>query len=139
MNKEQPKLLCYDTIFKSVFVREEKVLLQMIEDIFEIDSKEKPITIVGFETVPPKKDNKTYRGDLLVILSDNSYVMLEMNYRKERSLVERNMIQLIRVHNQVLKKGEADEKLKNYRLRGINFNNFPMKVMKQLKTMPFVI
>ena len=43
-----------------------------------IDDSINPIIIVGYETVPSNKSGKTYRSDLLVILSDKSYVLIEL-------------------------------------------------------------
>ena len=116
--------LTSDIVFKSVLTRNEKVLIKMIKDIFEIDDINKPFTIVGFETVSPKKHGKVYRGDILLKLSDYSYVLLEMNNRNDPDVIDRNMINLVRIHSQVLESGEEDSKLKYYRLKALNFNNF---------------
>jgi len=116
--------LTSDIVFKSVFTRNEKVLIKMIKDIFEIGDIDKPFTIVGYETVSPKRYGKVYRGDILLKLSDYSYVLLEMNNRNDPDVIDRNMINLVRIHSQVLESGEKDSKLKYYRLKALNFNNF---------------
>lgn len=116
--------LTSDTIFKSIFIRNEKVLIKMVSDIFDIKEEEKPITVAGFETVASKYDGKTYRGDILIRLSDYSYVLVEMNNEKEDNVIDRNMVNLIRIHSQVLERGDKDSILKDFRLRGLNFNNF---------------
>ena len=116
--------LSSDIIFKSVFARNEKVLIKMIRDIFEINDISKPFTIVGYETVSPKSGGKVYRGDILLKLSDYSYVLVEMNNGNDPSVIDRNMINLIRIHSQILESGEEDKKLKYYRLKALNFNKF---------------
>ena len=122
--KGKTKPLVSDVIFKAVFKREEGVLLKMIRDIFEVEEATDPFTVAGLESTPNKKSGKTYRGDITVRLSDKSYVLIEMNYRKDKNAIDRNMIHMTRVHNQILKKSVKDEELKDYRIRGLNLNNF---------------
>ena len=126
-----------DVIFKAVFVRNKDVLLKMIKDLFSIDDSINPITIVGYETVPSNKSGKTYRSDLLVILSDKSYVLIEMNNSNGIESIDRNLVQLVRIHGQVLKGGTDDMELRKYRLRGINFNNFRNETGKAIDTFAF--
>ena len=121
--KGKTKPLVSDVIFKAVFKREEGVLLKMIRDIFEVEEATDPFTVAGLESTPNKKSGKTYRGDITVRLSDKSYVLIEMNYRKDKDAIDRNMIHMTRVHNQILKKSVKDEELKDYRIRGLNLNN----------------
>jgi len=47
-----------------------------------------------------------------------------MNYRKDKDAIERNMVHLVRVHSRILKSGVSDNELDNYRIRGLNLNNF---------------
>ena len=47
-----------------------------------------------------------------------------MNNRNDPDVIDRNMINLVRIHSQVLESGEVDSKLKYYRLKALNFNNF---------------
>ena len=122
--KGKTKPLVSDVIFKAVFKREEGVLLKMIRDIFEVEEATDPFTVAGLESTPNKKSGKTYRGDITVRLSDKSYVLIEMNYRQDKNASDRNMIHMTRVHNQILKKNVKDKELKDYRIRGLNLNNF---------------
>ena len=122
-SKCKTKLLVSDVMFKAVFGRHQNVLLKMIRDVFEVEETEL-FTIAGLESIPNTKSGKTYRGDITVRLSDKSYVLIEMNYRKDKNAIDRNMIHLTRVHNQILKKSVKDEELKDYRIRGLNLNNF---------------
>lgn len=116
-------MLVSDVMFKAVFGRHQNVLLKMIRDVFEVEDTE-PFTVAGLESTPNTKSGKTYRGDITVRLSDKSYVLIEMNYRKDKNAIDRNMIHLTRVHNQILKKSVKDEELKDYHIRGLNLNNF---------------
>ena len=128
--KGKTKWLVSDVMFKAVFGRQQNVLLKMIRDIFEVEEAE-PFTIAGLESTPNTKSGKTYRGDITVRLSDKSYVLIEMNYRKDKNAIDRNMIHLTRVHNQILKKSVKDEELKDYRIRGLNLNNFNNELGRQ--------
>ena len=114
--------LIFDKAFKAVFIKEEDILIKMIRDIFEVNEKSRPFTMVGFETVPPTEDGKTYRGDILIKLSDKSYVSIEMNSVFKEDIFNRNFIHLIRVHNQVLKEGESNKEISMYRMRQLNLN-----------------
>ncbi len=125
--------LSSDLVFKSVFIRNEKVLVKMVNDIFGTDEKGKPFTVIGVETIAYKNDGKTYRGDILIQFSDYSFVLVEMNNQKEANVIDRNMVNLVRIHSQALEKGEEDESLKNYRLRGLNFNNFSSLTGKEVE------
>ena len=125
--------LTSDVVFKAVFLRNENVLIKLIKDIFDILEIDKPFTIIGFETLSYKKDGKTYRGDILIKLSDYSYVLVEMNHQTDPDVIDRNMVNLTRIHSQMLERGEGDSELKKYRLRGINFNNFRNKTVNPVE------
>ena len=118
------KHLIYDVIFKAVFDQNRDILIKMIKDIFEIDDNNilNPLTVVGYETVPITENGKTLRSDIVVSLSDNSIVCVEMNQSESTDIIDRNIIQMIRVHNSVLKRGTKYKDLKKYRMRGLNFN-----------------
>ena len=125
--------LTYDVIFKSVFIRNKDILVKMLKDIFDIKEDNKPTAIAGFETLSPHKDGKTYRSDMLVTFSDYSHVLMEMNNQKEDNVIDRNAVNLTRILSQVLGKGTDDMLLKNFRFRGLNFNNFENKSNKPVE------
>ena len=108
------KHLIYDVIFKEVFNHNRDILIKMIKDIFEIDDSNilNPLTVVGYETHPITENGKTLRSDIVVSLSDNSIVCVEMNRSKSTDIIDRNIIQMIRVHNSVLKKSTKYNDLK---------------------------
>jgi len=122
------KLLIYDVIFKAVFKKEQDILFKMVKDIFDIDDDveivTEPYVISGLETPPSNKSGKTYKGDMQIRLSDKSIILIEMNNRNDKSQIDRNMIYFVRVHNNMLKSGVPDSELEEYRIRGLNLNNF---------------
>lgn len=71
------------------------------------------------------------------MLSYKSYVLIEMNNSNGIEAIDRNLVQLVRIHGQVLKGGTSDTELRNYRLREINFNNFRNKTGKPIDTFAF--
>ena len=135
--KGKTKLLISDVIFKAVFNREPDILLKMMKDIFDIEEEIEmavdPFVFSGLESNASTKSGKTYRGDMAVRLSDKSYIIIEMNYRKDKNAIDRNMIHLIRVHSQILKSGTPDSELKKYRIRGLNLNNFYNDIDKPIE------
>lgn len=137
-NKNKIIPLSSDVIFKNVFTRCESVLITMIKDIFELDEyDDKPITIIGYESVPLKKNGKTYRADLMIRLSDKSRVLVEMNNSNDEEAIDRNLVQLVRIHSDMLPKGLEDINLKDYRLKGINFNNFSNMTGEPIESFAF--
>ena len=120
--------LTNDIIFKYVFINNKSVLAKMFKDIFrdenmKIDMDKFEVSS-GYETLPPSIDGKMYRGDIFVKMSDYSYALIEMNNMSDSSILERNLVNLVRIQNQVLKQGTEDQILKYYRLKGLNLNNF---------------
>ena len=120
--------LTSDVIFKAVFIRNKTILIKMLKDIFKDENMKIDIDKVevtaGYETLPSMIDGKVYRGDIYVKMSDYSHALIEMNNMSDFSIINRNMVNLLRVHNQVLKQGIDDQVLEYYRLKGLNFNNF---------------
>ena len=120
--------LTNDIIFKYVFINNKTVLVKMLKDIFKdemmkIDMDKFDVSS-GYETIPSMVDGKLYRGDIYVKMSDYSYALIEMNNMSDPSILERNLVNLVRIQNQVLKQGTEDQVLKYYRLKGLNLNNF---------------
>ena len=60
-----------------------------------------------------------------------------MNNSNGIESIDRNLVQLVRIHGQVLKGGTDDMELRKYRLRGINFNNFRNETGKPIDTFTF--
>lgn len=124
MVKEKLKItLASDVLFKKVFFTEGSVLLKMLQDVLDI-KEDSGITIIGYETRPNNIFGKSFRGDLLVTLSDRTYVSIEMNNSNPKNSLSRNMIHLFRIHSDMLVKGMPDSELEKYRLYQLNFDNF---------------
>lgn len=124
MVKEKLKMtLASDVLFKKVFFSEGSVLLKMLQDILDI-REDSGITIIGYETRPNNIFGKSFRGDLLVTLSDRTYVSIEMNNSNPKNSLSRNMIHLFIIHSDMLVKGMPDSELEKYRLYQLNFDNF---------------
>lgn len=124
MVREKLKMtLASDVLFKKVFFSEGSALLKMLQDILDI-REDSGITIIGYETRPNNIFGKSFRGDLLVTLSDRTYVSIEMNNSNPKNSLSRNMIHLFRIHSDMLVKGMPDSELEKYRLYQLNFDNF---------------
>lgn len=124
MVKEKLKMtLASDVLFKKVFFSEGSALLKMLQDVLDI-KEDSGITIIGYETRPNNIFGKSFRGDLLVTLSDRTYVSIEMNNSNPKNSLSRNMIHLFRIHSDMLVKGMPDSELEKYRLYQLNFDNF---------------
>ena len=124
MVKEKLKMaLASDVLFKKVFFSEGSALLKMLQDILDI-REDSGITIIGYETRSKNIFGKSFRGDLLVTLSDRTYVSIEMNNSNPKNSLSRNMIHLFRIHSDMLVKGMPDSELEKYRLYQLNFDNF---------------
>lgn len=124
MVKEKLKMtLASDVLFKKVFFSEGSVLLKMLQDILDI-REDSGITIIGYETRSKNIFGKSFRGNLLVTLSDRTYVSIEMNNSNPKNSLSRNMIHLFRIHSDMLVKGMPDSELEKYRLYQLNFDNF---------------
>ena len=108
IENKKTKLLIYDVIFKAVFNRESDILFKMIRDILNIEEEleviSDPFVFYGLESPPSTKSGKIYRGDMMVRLSDKSLITIEMNYRKDKDAIERNMVHLVRVHSRIKKR-----------------------------------
>lgn len=124
MVKEKLKMtLASDVLFKKVFFSEGSALLKMLQDILDI-REDSGITIIGYETRSKNIFGKSFRGNLLVTLSDRTYVSIEMNNSNPKNSLSRNMIHLFRIHSDMLVKGMPDSELEKYRLYQLNFDNF---------------
>ena len=123
--KDEIKQLEYDTIFKATFIRRQDVLMKLIKDVFEIkEDTYNPLFIVGYELVPVSKNGKSYRSDILVKLSDDSYISIEMNKRVGNNILSRNIIQMSRIYAQINRAGDKDNIISKKIVMGLNINTF---------------
>ena len=123
--KDEIKQLEYDTIFKATFIRRQEVLIKLIRDVFEIeDDINNPLFIVGYELVPHSKRGKSYKSDILIKLSDDSYISIEMNKRIGNDILSRNIIQMSRIYAQINRSGDKDNIISKRTVMGLNINTF---------------
>ena len=123
--KDEIKQLEYDTIFKATFIRRQEVLIKMIRDVFEIeDDINNPLFIVGYELVPHSKRGKSYKSDILIKLSDDSYISIEMNKRIGNDILSRNIIQMSRIYAKINRSGDKDNIISKRTVMGLNINTF---------------
>ena len=96
------KKLSYDTLFKAVFIREQRALLKMIKDILniqdEVDIKDIEV-LPGYEVEPLSKEKKTFKTDLLIKLDDNTFINLEINRYESEDILSRNILQVSRIYS----------------------------------------
>jgi len=117
--------LCHDAIFKAVFLNEKELLLKMIYDITNInETMEYEEIIPGYELETYVIDGKVNRSDLLVKINKRYFINIEINYKHQRNVLIRNMIQLFRIHGQVGKSGMSDSEVSLRKVGQLNLNTF---------------
>lgn len=117
-------LMCYDVIFKSVFLNNENILAKMISDITNIDYKilENNITLEANELPISKKNEKAKRCDFVVRLDKDYILNLELNRQSHAGLIVRNLSYVFNLFSTNTKAG--DEYNKNLVVMQININCF---------------
>ena len=117
--------LCGDVIFKSVFLKEKDILLKMIYDVTNIKEAASYEEIIpGYELEASKINGKVNRCDLLVKIGDKYFINVELNYLHEKSVLYRNMMQLVRISIQISESGMTDKELSNKHIGQLIFNTF---------------
>lgn len=116
--------ICNDVMFKSIFLRQRDALITMIYDITGINEKiNKDEIITGYELEPYTIKGKVNRSDMLIGIGKDNYLNVEINYKHERNVTARNMIQLFRITNQVVESGMTDKELSLKMVGQLNLNN----------------
>ena len=117
-------LMCYDVIFKSVFLNNENILAKMISDITNIDYKilENNITLEANELPISKKNEKAKRCDFVVRLDKDYILNLELNRQSHTGLIVRNLSYVFNLFSTHTKVG--DEYNENLVVMQININCF---------------
>ena len=117
--------LCHDVIFKGVFLREKELLIKMIYDITNItETMQYEEIITGYELEPYKVNGKVNKSDMLIKINDRYFINVELNYKHQKNVLVRNMIQLFRICGQVLESGMTDNELSLIKVGQLNFNTF---------------
>ena len=117
--------LCHDVIFKGLFLREKELLIKMIYDITNItETMQYEEIITGHELEPYKVNGKVNKSDMLIKINDRYFINVELNYKHQKNVLVRNMIQLFRKCGQVLESGMTDNELSLIKVGQLNFNTF---------------
>ena len=117
--------ICHDVVFKSIFLREKEALITMIKDITGISNKLSAEEIItGYELEPYTIKGKVNKSDMLVIIGENNYLNIEINYKHEKNVIGRNLIQLFRIVNQTVESGMTDEEVSLKMVAQLNINTF---------------
>ena len=117
--------ICNDVMFKSIFLRQRDALITMIYDITGINEKiNKDEIITGYELEPYTVKGKVNRSDMLIGIGKDNYLNVEINYKHERNVTARNMIQLFRITSQVVESGMTDKELSLKMVGQLNLNTF---------------
>ena len=91
--KEKLPLLCYDTIFKSVFRNEENILGKMISDITGIDYAllKDNIVLETNELPIHQRDEKFKKCDFIIKVDNQMILNLELNRQSHTGLIVKNL------------------------------------------------
>lgn len=126
--------LCGDIIFKSVFLREKDLLVKMIYDITDIsETMHYEEILTGYELEPYKINGKVNKSDMLIKINKNHYVNIEVNFKHQKNVLIRNMIQLFRIYGQITESGMTDNTLTLKKVGQLNFNTFSNTNNKEIQ------
>ncbi|MBQ8192700.1 MAG: hypothetical protein IJZ46_01330 [Bacilli bacterium] len=117
--------VCSDVIFKAIFLREKEILLKMIYDITDIsETMHYEEVLTGYELEPYKVNGKVNKSDMLIKINNRYFINIEVNFKHQKNVLYRNMIQLFRICGQVVESGMTDNELTLKKVGQLNFNTF---------------
>lgn len=117
--------VCSDVIFKAIFLREKEILLKMIYDITDIsETMHYEEILTGYELEPYKINGKVNKSDMLIKINNRYFINIEVNFKHQKNVLYRNMIQLFRICGQVVESGMTDNELTLKKVGQLNFNTF---------------
>lgn len=117
-------LLCYDVVFKSVFIGNENILAKMISDITGISYLilEDNITLECNELPIETKNEKFKRCDFVVKYDKDNIINLELNRQSYTGLIVKNLSYAFNIFSRSSIKGESYNE--NFKVTQININCF---------------
>ena len=129
--KEKLPLLCYDTIFKSVFQNEENILGKMISDITGIDYAllKDNIVLETNELPIHKRDEKFKKCDFIIKVDNQMILNLELNRQSHTGLIVKNLSYVFQLFSTSFKKGGCYDE--EFVVMQINLNCFRDKISKK--------
>jgi len=126
-------LLCYDVIFKSIFVGKENLLAKMVSDITGIDySHFKDNIMLETNELPiSRKNEKAKRCDFILRFNKDNIINIELNSQSYAGLAIKNLSYLFQLFSTSFKKG--DKYNENLIIMQINLNCFKLKDWDQVE------
>lgn len=128
MTETKIKKLSNDDVFKAVYSKCQSVFLRMIKDFFDIEEDiriDKVDVIPGYELEPLRIKNKTFVTEVIVKLSDNSFINIAyMNNCNKNDILSCNALQMYRLYASNVKEGTTVKELSEMNVSQLNFNTF---------------
>lgn len=124
--------MCYDIVFKSVFIGEENILAKMVSDITGIDYRvlENNIILEVNELPINTRKEKAKRCDFILRIDKNNILNLELNGNYYPGMVVKNLSYLCKLFSSETKRGE--EYNENLLATQINLNCYEDNADKSL-------
>ena len=129
MKKTKIISLSYNAMFKAVFYENKKVLVSIIQAIFDycnfkVEIKEENLFIRNNELPIGNATDKQLVCDYIIKIDDNTDLNIEINRTSYPGLVERNMTYSFKIYCDHFKAGDKYIEFSKYSLLQVNFNNF---------------
>lgn len=127
-NKKFTKsLLCYDVIFKAMFIKNENIIAKMVSDITGLDyGILKDNIILETNELPVSRQNeKAKRCDFILRIGKDNIINLELNHYSHTGMIVKNLSYLFKLFSLSFKSG--DEYNDNLIVTQININCFKDK------------
>ena len=154
--------MCYDIVFKALFIDEVNILVKIVSDITGMDYEilENNVTLDTNELPVNSLKEKAKRCDFILRLDENNILNIELNASYYTGLVIKNLAYIFNIFSRVTKSSEkydedlnviqlnlncyeknSDEALEQYQLREVNshklytknINIFNLNVVKCLE------
>ena len=118
--------LCNDSVFKEIFTKVPNALASLISVCLEIDYLylKNNMQIELNELSKNKSNNKTTVCDLVVKISDNLKIDIEVNKSNPKGLTERSLLYASRLYSNSVPKGASYSELTSYKVAQLNINAF---------------
>ena len=102
-------ILCYDFIFKSVFIGNENILAKMISSVTGIDYRilEDNITIYTNEIPIDNKNEKFKKCDFILKIDKDNIINLEINTQSYTGMIIKNLSYVFGLYSKNIKKGQS--------------------------------
>ena len=100
--------MCYDIVFKAIFIDNVNILAKMISDITGIDYKilENNIILETNELPINSNNEKAKRCDFILRITEDNILNLELNSSYYPGLIIKNLSYLCRLFSSMTKRGE---------------------------------